>query len=107
MLDTNEICSTRKRTVNKTKSRRGRTNSAKDKLSTASVQSVVSCLDCGTPYAELGLDFVLPDQQWNVIAPEGGVLCANCICKRAEQVGGTVILGWIDHVDSARQLRGW
>lgn len=59
------------------------------------------CRDCGTPYGALGLDLVLPDQQWNRLAPDGGILCANCICHRARTHGGTVILGWIDQIDHA------
>ena len=60
----------------------------------------VKCIDCGIPYRKLGLDLVLPDQQWKVLCPEGGILCANCICKRAEKLkGSTVILAWIDNMD--------
>jgi len=63
--------------------------------------SVVRCRDCGIPYSELGLDLVLPDQQWERIFPEeGGILCANCICKRAaKRDGATVIHAWIDRMD--------
>ena len=58
------------------------------------------CFDCGTPYSEMGLDMVLPDQQWKVIFPENdGILCANCICKRASKLGGTAILAWIDDLN--------
>jgi len=60
---------------------------------------VVSCHDCGIPYSELGLDMVLPDQQWRKIAPGCGVLCPNCICKRAAKINGTVVLAWIDQID--------
>jgi hypothetical protein len=57
----------------------------------------VCCYDCGIQYNEMGLDLVLPDQQWKIIFPEeSGVLCANCICKRASRFGGTVILAWIE-----------
>lgn len=62
---------------------------------------MVACLDCGLPYAEMGLDLVLPDQQWAAICPEGGVLCANCICKRASRYGGTAMLAWVDRIDYA------
>ena len=71
--------------------------------------SVVACLDCGTPYAGLGCDLVLPDQQWGAIFPEGqGVLCANCICKRAKLARGTTLLAWIDNIDyeQARTRKG-
>ena len=58
----------------------------------------LSCIDCKTPYTEFGLDLVIPDQQWEYICPGGGVLCPNCICKRAEKLGGTVILAWVDRI---------
>lgn len=57
------------------------------------------CLDCGLDYSQMGLDLVLPDQQWKVVCPEGGILCANCICKRADKVWGTAILAWVDNMD--------
>ena len=57
------------------------------------------CHSCGVLYSELGLDLVLPDQQWNHLCPEGGILCPNCICKRAVNLGGTVVLAWIDQID--------
>lgn len=56
------------------------------------------CKDCGTKYSDLGLDMVLPDQQWRVINPNDDLLCANCICKRAKVHGGTVVLAWIDQL---------
>lgn len=64
----------------------------------------IACQDCGAEYRYLGLDLVLPDQQWDVICPEGGILCANCICKRAAKFGGTAILAWIDSVDYEKAL---
>lgn len=59
----------------------------------------VRCKDCGIRYSSLGLDLVLPDQQWNHIAPGAGILCPNCICKRASHYGGTAVLAWIDNID--------
>lgn len=59
----------------------------------------IECIDCGLSYSEVGLDLVLPDQQWKAICPEGGILCANCICKRASKVGGMALLTWIDNLD--------
>ena len=59
----------------------------------------VVCNDCGVEYASLGCDLVLPDQEWRVICPEGGILCANCICKRARKHGGTALLSWIADLD--------
>jgi hypothetical protein len=55
---------------------------------------IVKCLDCGTPYSEFGLDLVLSDKQWLMIHPEGlhGILCANCIVKRAEKLKGATVV---------------
>jgi hypothetical protein len=63
------------------------------------MMEILGCLDCGTPYSEMGLDLVLPDEQWLKIHPEGlhGILCASCIMKRAEKIkGSTVVLARID-----------
>ena len=60
---------------------------------------VCECLDCGTPYVELGLDLVLPDEQWLMIHPEGlhDILCASCMMIRAERLdGATVVIAKID-----------
>jgi hypothetical protein len=60
---------------------------------------VCKCEDCGTPYSELGLDLVLPDEQWLLIHPDGlgGILCASCMMIRAERLdGSTVVLAKID-----------
>ena len=59
----------------------------------------VNCLDCGMEYKDMGLDLVIPDQQWKTICPEGGILCANCICKRAEKLGATSLLAWVDSMN--------
>ena len=64
----------------------------------------ITCLDCGMKYADMGLDLVLPDQQWKVVCPGGEILCANCICKRAKKLGGTVVLAWIDNLDYSKLL---
>ena len=53
------------------------------------------CIDCGIDINELGCDVALPDQQWKVLCPEGGILCPNCLCKRSGKHGGTAVLGWI------------
>lgn len=63
------------------------------------MNSTARCIDCGLDYTELGIDLVLPDQQWKLLCPEGGVLCANCICKRAMKWGGMAILGWVNNLD--------
>ncbi len=55
--------------------------------------SIVNCEDCGLPYREFGLDAILSDEQWGEIHPEGseGVLCANCIMKRASLVCNVIV----------------
>ena len=59
---------------------------------------IVACYDCGLPYREMGLDLILPDQQWKYLFPEeSGLLCANCICQRATRHRGTAWLCWIDN----------
>ena len=66
--------------------------------------AVVNCFDCGLPYSEMGLDLVLPDQQWRVLFPEeSGLLCANCICKRAAKLNGVVVLAWIESMEYKKQ----
>jgi hypothetical protein len=46
---------------------------------------MVSCADCGLPYADFAMDTHVPRAQWLRIVPQehGVVLCANCILKRA------------------------
>ncbi len=70
---------------------------------------VLRCHDCRTPYEEHGLDCVLPDEQWQLICPEGGVLCGRCIARRAERLNGTTVVRMrIETVDEARHRRdGW
>jgi hypothetical protein len=65
----------------------------------------LECQDCGILYSDMGLDLVLPDQQWKIICPEGGILCANCICKRASKLGGTSLLAWIDNINYERESK--
>lgn len=50
------------------------------------------CLDCGLLYDELmALDLVLPRVQWLELHPDdGGVLCANCIIRRASKLPGAL-----------------
>ena len=50
------------------------------------------CMDCGKPCENFGLDMVLPDDQWKAINPHvSGLLCAQCIVNRAEQLIPCVI----------------
>ena len=61
-----------------------------------------SCIDCGLLYEEFGLDSTLPDEQWLMIHPEGegGILCANCMVRRASSLAGAVAIRmYIDFVN--------
>jgi hypothetical protein len=53
------------------------------------------CMDCGLPYSEHGLDLILADQDWLRIAKKEDILCAVCICKRAEKIGKISLLAWM------------
>lgn len=50
------------------------------------------CEDCGLPYDDFWLDTTIPNSQWSAIHPqgEGGVLCANCMVKRASLLPGII-----------------
>ena len=54
--------------------------------------SEIRCLDCGCDYAAtMALSLLIPREQWLLIHPEdGGVLCANCILRRAEKLPGAI-----------------
>lgn len=55
-------------------------------------QSAFGCTDCGAPYGEDGwCDVVIPNETWNRIAPEGGVLCFRCMTKRLQSHGLTEV----------------
>lgn len=49
------------------------------------------CADCDLPYGSKGYaDFVVPDDVWERISPTGGgggILCANCMVRRAAELG--------------------
>ena len=51
----------------------------------------LQCFDCDLPYDDPGFaDFVVPHDTWAKISPtghEGGLLCAVCMCRRAEAAG--------------------
>ena len=53
----------------------------------------VVCYDCGMDYGGADwIDTVLPNEQWKTIFPEeNGILCANCIVKRASKLDGIII----------------
>lgn len=50
------------------------------------------CLDCSNPYAEtMAMSLLLPRDQWLLVNPDdGGVLCANCIIRRASALPGAI-----------------
>lgn len=58
------------------------------------MKNKAKCFDCGMPYGtEDWVDIVLPNEQWDMIFPEhDGLLCPNCIMKRASKIKGVVIL---------------
>lgn len=52
----------------------------------------VMCKDCGIPYGGTDwIDTVLPRDQWKLICPEDGILCANCIVSRASRLKNNVV----------------
>ena len=62
---------------------------------------VLFCMDCGLPYEIFGMDAVMPRAQWLEINPDdGGLLCANCMVKRASNVKGATCIHFIIEVFS-------
>jgi len=62
---------------------------------------VLFCMDCGLPYEIFGMDAVMPRAQWLEINPDdGGLLCANCMVKRASKVKGATCIHFIIEVFS-------
>lgn len=56
-------------------------------------KEALACQGCGLPYEEMPLDITLPHYQWDMITTkeEGyGMLCANCIVKRARKLPGII-----------------
>lgn len=51
-----------------------------------------TCLDCGTGYdAAMALSLLIPKAQWLLICPkDGGLLCANCMLRRAAKLQGVI-----------------
>lgn len=58
-----------------------------------------ACMDCGLPYEQFPLDLLFPRSQWCEILSQtrenpcaddndGGLLCAQCMIKRAAKVPG-------------------
>lgn len=57
------------------------------------VQVPLSCMDCKMPYSKFPLDMLFPRGQWLAINPkDGGLLCANCMVKRASKLKGAVVV---------------
>ncbi len=50
---------------------------------------MLRCEDCGLPYTEFYLDTTIPNSEWDAI-DGSGVLCANCIVKRASKLPGVI-----------------
>lgn len=53
------------------------------------VESKAKCKDCGMPYNQSPLNTTIPDEQWELINPGScysGILCANCMVKRASKL---------------------
>ena len=52
-----------------------------------------TCDDCGLEYEKFGLDLTLPDLQWKELTKDGAtLLCANCICKRADKLPASIAI---------------
>lgn len=54
---------------------------------------MLKCEDCGLPYQDFPLDTTVPNSQWHDIHPEhpeGGILCANCMVRRASRLPGII-----------------
>src|SRR5690606_36975307 len=47
-----------------------------------------ACMDCGLAYGDDRFpDLVVPSDTWQIIAPDDGLLCPNCLCGRAAKLG--------------------
>ena len=54
-------------------------------------QLKANCIDCKKPYYEFGMDVSMAYNDWIKINPNvHGLLCANCIVKRASKVDGVI-----------------
>ncbi len=68
------------------------------------------CEDCKMPYQEFGIDTDLPVSQWLLIHPEGtgGLLCANCMVRRASRLPGIIVARMVLEVSyPAYRENGW
>lgn len=56
-------------------------------------RNMSNCMDCQLNYSEFRLDCLLEDDIWKMIAPEGGLLCANCMVNRiARKIPDVIIV---------------
>lgn len=47
-----------------------------------------ACMDCDVAYSDFGfVDLVVPDHIWRAIAPQDGLLCPTCLCRRVSMAG--------------------
>lgn len=54
---------------------------------------IAKCMDCGKDYKDFGLDVYMNDFDWSKINPnKNGLLCANCIIKRAAKLAGVIVI---------------
>ena len=54
---------------------------------------IANCMDCGKDYKDFGLDIYMNDSDWIKIHPDkDGLLCANCIVKRASKIVGVIVM---------------
>jgi hypothetical protein len=66
------------------------------------MELTMACLDCGDE--EIPLDTDLTGEQWSMICPEHGVLCASCIVRRAATLPG--VISTCLHIDFAADFHG-
>ncbi len=65
----------------------------------------LGCLDCGLPYSDFPLDTHLSRSQWlEIHTDEGGILCANCIVKRAAKIPGAVLVHLVVEIAPSRSV---
>ena len=71
------------------------------------------CFDCGAPYGVDGwYDVVIPNEVWNEIAADCGLLCFRCMTKRLLATGKSgvpvaIVSGpYVDANETWRQI-GW
>jgi len=71
-----------------------RINALAESLRAIASDCNVVCMDCGIPYGTLSLDFAMPHEQWELVSGRtdgSGILCANCMLKRASKIPGVTV----------------